>query len=142
MNSPLTPDLALAYLRELSLDVRTAIVVDGDGRRLAGPAELLTPARAILGDPAAASGLAIPTTTGWVFAVHSGSVGMVTAADALALPGLLLHDVCDVVALLSGGRPGNHRRDIQVPVPETLRALGEAVQRAAEWVPSLSSGDR
>ncbi len=143
MDSPLTPDLALAYLRELSVDVKSAIVVDADGRRLAGPPEMLAPARAVLRVSAATSGLTIPTTTGWVFAVRSRSVGLVVATGSLALPGLVLHDVGDVVALLSGGRleecPGE---GTPVPPSDALQTLGEAVQRASAPVATLSSGDR
>jgi len=39
MTTPLTPALALAYLRELSVDVRAAAVLDAAGSVLAGDAE-------------------------------------------------------------------------------------------------------
>ena len=130
MDSPLTPDLALAYLRELSVDVKSAIVVDGEGRRLAGPPELLNPARAVLGVMAATSGLAIRTTAGWVFAARSPSVGLVVATGPLALRGLVLHDVRDIVALLGGGAHDETPGDTREAPSDALRALGEAVQRA------------
>ena len=40
MSRALTPALALDYVRELSADVRAAIVLDGAGRLLAGPPRL------------------------------------------------------------------------------------------------------
>ena len=132
MESPLTPALALDYLRELSLDVRSAIVVDADGRRLAGAAEIEAPARALLGVPDAAGGLAVGTSAGWVFAERSPSVGVVVAAGPLVLPGLMRHDVGELVTLLDGARPGRHGAP-DAPIaspPDALRALGDAVERA------------
>ena len=141
MDSLLTPDLALAYLGELSLDVKSAIAVDGEGRRLAGPLELIVPARAVLAVPATTSGLAIPTSTGWVFAARSRSAGMVAVAGALALPLLTLHDLRDVVSLLGGEERDKAPAETSPPPPDALRALGEAVQRASARVATLSSGD-
>ena len=142
MDSPLDPDMALAYLRELSLDVKSAIVVDADGRCLAGPPALLGPARAVLGVSAATGGVAIATTAGWVFAVRSRAAGMVVTAGPLALPGLVLHDVRDVVALLGGGSPDAGAAESPETPSDALQALAEAVQRAAARVATLSSGDR
>jgi sirohydrochlorin ferrochelatase len=48
MTSPLTPALALAYLYELSLDVRAAVVLDRAGASLAGDASLAARAQALL----------------------------------------------------------------------------------------------
>ena len=45
MMSSLTPDVALAYVRELSADVRAGIVLDAHGERLAGAPELHAPAK-------------------------------------------------------------------------------------------------
>jgi DNA-binding protein HU-beta len=48
MTTPLTPALALAYVRELSADVVAAAVLDETGALLAGPEPLAAPARALL----------------------------------------------------------------------------------------------
>ena len=48
MMSSLTPDVALAYVRELSADVRAGIVLDAHGEFLAGAPELHAPARHLL----------------------------------------------------------------------------------------------
>src|ERR1700741_4048707 len=48
MTASLTPSLALAYLRELSADIRAAIVLDAAGNPLAGPEPLAAPPRALL----------------------------------------------------------------------------------------------
>ena len=142
MDPPLTPELALAYLRELSVDVLSAIVVDGEGRRLAGPRELLAPAAAVLGAPGAMEGLAIRTSGGWVFARRSGPVALVVATGLLTLPGLVLHDVVEVVALLGGAPPDGGRAAVADRPDAALCALGEAVHRALDPVSPLSSGDR
>lgn len=47
MTAALTPDLALAYLTELSADIRAVMVLGADGRHLAGPEALSAPARAL-----------------------------------------------------------------------------------------------
>ncbi|MBB4662483.1 hypothetical protein [Conexibacter arvalis] len=44
MAAILTPALALRYLRQLSTDVRAAVVLDGEGRPLAGEAAIAAPA--------------------------------------------------------------------------------------------------
>ncbi|CAA9473913.1 MAG: hypothetical protein AVDCRST_MAG65-965 [uncultured Solirubrobacteraceae bacterium] len=142
MDAPLTPDLALAYLVELSLDLKAAIVVDGDGRRRAGAPELLEPARAVLEVPAAVAGLVISTSAGYVVGCRSHAAGIVVATGPLALPGLVLHDVGHVVALLGGGRAVQPSGDAARPAPSTLTGLGEAVQSAVASVATLSSGDR
>jgi hypothetical protein len=49
MMGALPPELALAYVTELSADVRGAVMLDAHGNRLAGPAALAEPARALAG---------------------------------------------------------------------------------------------
>ncbi len=48
MTAALSPELAIAYVRELSADVRDAVVLDATGARLAGPVALEGPARTLL----------------------------------------------------------------------------------------------
>ncbi|CAA9467452.1 MAG: hypothetical protein AVDCRST_MAG38-1024 [uncultured Solirubrobacteraceae bacterium] len=142
MDSLLTPELALAYLRELSVDVLSAIVVDGRGARLAGPRELEAPALAVLEVPAAGQGIAIRVTGGWVFALRQDAAGLVVATGPRALVGLVLHDLAEVAALLGGAGRSGPRAGGAERSGAALRALGEAVHRAVEPVATLSSGDR
>ncbi|MCW3063868.1 MAG: hypothetical protein JWN32_1040, partial [Solirubrobacterales bacterium] len=48
MTSALTPDLALAYLGELTSDIRASVLLGADGELLAGDEALVEPARALL----------------------------------------------------------------------------------------------
>jgi hypothetical protein len=48
MTASLTPALALAYLQQLSVDVRAAVVLDAAGQPLAGEAGLAAAARELL----------------------------------------------------------------------------------------------
>src|SRR3712207_913649 len=105
MEASLTPELAVAYLRELSLDVLAAVVLDGRDGYLAGSLPLAGPAAALLAAPETKTGLAIRTPAGWVVGAGSETVGVVVAAGPLALAGLLRHDVSEVVGLLTGARP-------------------------------------
>jgi hypothetical protein len=90
----LTPALALAYLRELSIDVRAALVLGPAGEPLAGDAELADRARAAL-----AAGERIARSGGDPLVVGRGAGGLAiaVAAGPQALLELLAHDV-DVVA--------------------------------------------
>jgi len=85
-----TPDVALAYLRELSIDVRAAVVLDGGGEVLAGDAALAERARAAL-----ARGERIVRSGGelLVAARAGGGLAVAVAAGPLALAELLAHDV-------------------------------------------------
>jgi hypothetical protein len=121
MTAALTPALALAYLHELSADVRAAIVLDADGNRLAGPDALAPPARALLAEGPLVRAL---TARGGAFAARDGRHGVVAATGPLALPGLALHDLLSVLAALGGGAPAG-------PIREGSRAAAEAVLNAS-----------
>jgi hypothetical protein len=101
----LTPPLALAYLRELSLDVRAAVVLDGAGAPIAGDAALAERARALLpsapdeGEPAVSS---TPAADGTLIVARAvGGLGIAALAGELALLPLLEHDVRVVLGELS-----------------------------------------
>src|SRR5438105_3361730 len=103
MPAALTPDLALAFLRELSADLTAAVVLDAAGERLAGPAALHAPARDLLA--AAPPGLHGRTAAGAVFAARDDAHQLVVATGPLALPGLTRHDLWTTLAALAGETP-------------------------------------
>jgi hypothetical protein len=139
MTAALTPALALAYLHELSADVRAAIVLDAAGNRLAGPESLVAPARALLAEGALLGAL---TDRGGAFGARDDRHGVVAATGPLALPRLVLHDLARVLAALDDGEaadasgdPGGalaaHRNRAPSGPPATAtRAAAEAILTA------------
>ncbi len=106
MEPTLTPHLALAYLRELSTDVRGGIVLDREWRRLAGDPEIESGARALLA-AGATTWLEVRAAAGWVFAARSPEGALVLVAGPHALPGLVRHDVDVVMAMLASAAPAD-----------------------------------
>jgi hypothetical protein len=88
----LTPPLALDYLRELSADIRSGVVLDAGGALLAGPQEL--------GD---AEEIQVSLADGAVFAARSDKHALVVVCGRLALPSLIRYDLRLVLADLEGG---------------------------------------
>src|SRR3954454_9388601 len=104
MPTALTSDIALAYLRELSADIRAAVLLDGAGERLAAPPQLAAPARALL--VALAPGpaeLRATTGAGAVFAARDDRHQLVVVTGPFALPRLTGHDLRTVLRALGGG---------------------------------------
>lgn len=90
----LTPTLALAYLRELSLDVRAAVVLDAAGKVCAGDAELADRARtALAGTSGPGTQIAGSAGEALVIARHTGGSALAVVAGPRALLPLLSHDV-------------------------------------------------
>ena len=98
----LTPQLALDYLRELSADIRTGVVLDPEGTLLAGPEQLEEAARDLLAGAPAAEELHVSTADGAVFAARSASHALVVVCGRLALPSLIRYDLRLVLADLAG----------------------------------------
>lgn len=97
----LTPERALAYLAELSTDIRAAVVLSDDGKRLAGEDELAGPARDLLG--ATDAPLAeVDTPKGTVIAARSGRHALAVVVGRQALPALVRYDVRRVLMDLEG----------------------------------------
>lgn len=100
MTAPLTPALALAYLRELSVDVRAAVVLDAAGQSLLGDSELAAAARELLagrdGQLARAGQLHVARTP-------DGGAIAVLAGDLAVVP-LIEHDLGRVAQALSTTR--------------------------------------
>jgi hypothetical protein len=123
MPAALTPDLALAFLRELSADVTAAVVLDAAGERLAGPAALHAPARELLAAaPPGPAELHGRTAGGAAFAARDAAHQLVIATGPLALPGLTRHDLRATLAALAGA-------DRTTPPGTPIEAPRGAVER-------------
>jgi hypothetical protein len=98
MTAPLTPTLALAYLRELCVDVRAAVVLGPDGRPTAGDTQLAASVRDLL----AAGGKRRAQAGGTLCAAGTpdGGTIAVLAGDSSQLP-LLEHDLAAAAAALA-----------------------------------------
>jgi hypothetical protein len=99
---PLTPALALDYLRELSADVDAGVVLAADGALLAGPEALAGPARDLLARAPGAEDVHVATSRGAVFAARSDRHAIVLACGRFALPSLVRYDLRRVLADLAG----------------------------------------
>lgn len=96
MTAALTPALALAYLDELSLDVRAAVVLGGDGRPAAGDAALASRTQELLatGGGAAEGVLEQRAADGTLLAARiPGGGAIAVLAGPFALVSLLGHDL-------------------------------------------------
>jgi hypothetical protein len=98
----LTPALALDYLRELSADIRTGVVLDPGGELLAGPEALHEAARDLLAGAPDAAEINVTTADGAVFAARSEQHALVVVCGRLALPSLIRYDLRIVLADLAG----------------------------------------
>jgi hypothetical protein len=100
----LTPPLALDYLRELSADIRSGVVLDSAGALLAGPEDLGEAARDLMQAAPDAEEIHVSTADGAVFAARSAKHGLVVVCGRLALPSLIRYDLRLVLADLGGGK--------------------------------------
>lgn len=98
MTPALTPARALDYLRELSADIRAGVVLEADGRLLAGPDDLAGPARELLAAAGETADVHVTTADGAVFLAGDGRRAIVLACGRLALPSLARHDLRMVLA--------------------------------------------
>src|SRR3954467_5837243 len=85
VTAALTPELATAYVRELSADVRAVVVLDAGDRRLAGPRALAAPPPPFLAATAPAADVAVRTRDGLVLAARTPTHAVVVAAGPLSL---------------------------------------------------------
>ena len=126
MTAALTPTLALAYLSELSADIRAAVVLDAAGEVLAvkggdaSPA-LVAAARALLAEAPVVRAL---TERGGAFGARDELHGVAVATGPLALPGLAIHDVLGVLTALGGTPP---HALVSNASPVAVRALLDAL---------------
>lgn len=105
MTAPLTPALALAYLGELSVDVRSAAVLDAAGEPLAGDAALAPRVRDLLtagGAELAAGVRTVGGPDGALLAARTPDGGAIAVlAGSRALLSLLGHDLAIAAAALA-----------------------------------------
>jgi hypothetical protein len=132
MPPALTPALALDYVRELSADVRAAVLVNAAGELLAGPVELEDPARALLEAGAGAAELEVGSADGVVCAVRSASHAAVAVCGRFAIPGVVREDLRTALAALEGRSRGDDAALVEVtprppgagPTPEPAGETG------------------
>jgi hypothetical protein len=98
----LTPALALDYLRELSADIRTGVVLGPDLELLAGPDALAGPARDLFEGAGDAAEMQVVTREGDVFAARSDRHAIAVVTGRFALPSLIRYDLKLVLADLEG----------------------------------------
>lgn len=128
------PDLVLAYLRELSTDIRAAVVLDRRGERLAGEAAVTEPARALLA-AAERPFTWVKTTGGAAVAARGERLAIVLALGPHALVALVRHDVMTALADLED-RPATAGPDTAgpgsaSPLSAPVRAAAHALVAAA-----------
>jgi hypothetical protein len=99
----LTPSLALDYLRELSADVRSGVILAIDGEHLAGPEALVEPARDLLKAAGEAAEIHVSTADGAVYAARSDRHAIAVVCGRFALPSLIRYDLRLVLSDLGGG---------------------------------------
>jgi hypothetical protein len=105
MPPALTPALALDYVHELSADVRAAVILDGAGTLLAGPAELVEPARALLTAAGDAAEVERGSADGVVCAVRTTAHAAVAVCGRFAIGGVVRQDLRAALAALEGRAP-------------------------------------
>jgi hypothetical protein len=133
MPPALTPALALDYVRELSADVRAAVVLDADGQRLAGRAELAAPARALLDAGGDAEELEAAAAGGVVCAVRSRAHAAVAICGRFAIAGVVREDLRAALAAIEGRAPDDAAapQAAAPPPPAAAPDAAAAPQRAA-----------
>ena len=97
MTAALTPALALAYLRELSLDMRAAVVLDPAGTVLAGDAGISGRVRSLM---ATAGSEAVLADGDLLLARAPDGGAIALLAGDFALVPLLEHDLAATAAAL------------------------------------------
>lgn len=102
MSAALTPDLALAYLGELSTDIRASVVLDAHGERLAGDVVLAGAIRALL-VATDTPGIEVLSARGGVFVARGVHHVVALVTGRFALPALVRHDARRAVADLDAG---------------------------------------
>jgi hypothetical protein len=105
MPPALTPDLALAYVHELSADVRAVAILGADADLEAGPAGLAGPARDLIAAAGRAAELEVATGDGVVCAVRADQRAAIAVCGRFAIPGVVREDLRAALAGIAGRLP-------------------------------------
>ncbi|HKH16942.1 MAG TPA: hypothetical protein VKA57_05400 [Solirubrobacteraceae bacterium] len=127
-------------MRELSADVRAAIVLDGAGRLLAGPPELTDPARALLAAGGNAVELEAAGEDGVACAVRSADHAAVAVCGRFAIAGVVRQDLRAALAAIEGRAPGSDAP--LAPLDEPVRDAAETPRRDAVEAPPADALER
>jgi hypothetical protein len=107
-DAPLTPDLALAYLGELSTDIRAAVVLDGDGAVAAqsgfdeADSDQVRERVAKLFEQAGSDQLEVVLPEGSVYAVRDHGWTLAVVTGRFALSSLMFYDLRMVLRDMAG----------------------------------------
>lgn len=101
----LTPELAVGYLRELSADIREAVVLTPDGEPLAGPLALADAAARLLAAAPDAAEIEVSVAGGAIHAARGERHSVVAVCGRYALPALIRYDLKVVLGELADGSP-------------------------------------
>jgi hypothetical protein len=138
MPPALTPELALAYVRELSADVRAVVALNATGERLAGDAGVAAAARALIDAAPDAIELEVVTADGIACAVRGTRHALVAACGPFAIGGVVRQDLRAAIGALEPGPPPPAETP---PAPAAdppsgpLEALAGALFTAAQRAP-------
>jgi len=104
----LTPELAVGYLRELSADIREAVILTPDGEPLAGEPELAAAAKRLLDAAPDAAEIEVALAGGAIHAARGDHHAVVAVCGRYALPALIRYDLKVVLGELApeAGAPG------------------------------------
>jgi len=104
----LTPELAVAYLRELSADIREAVILTPDGEPVAGAPELAAAAKRLLAAAPDAAEIEVAVAGGAIHAARGEHHAVVAVCGRYALPALIRYDLKVVLGELAAeaGEPG------------------------------------
>ena len=124
----LTPELALAYLWELSVDVRAGVVLGPGDRCLAGePALALAAGELVAGLDGAHEGVGV-SRGGRVFVSRADGLAIVLVCGTQAIGGLVLHDLRLVLGDLGAAAPASAGPPVEL-APEAVGRAISAAQR-------------
>jgi hypothetical protein len=99
----MSPERALAQLREGSHEIRDGVVLDSAGRRQAGSRTLAGPARELLRQAGDAAEVEVGTGRGIVFAVRGPAATVAVVADRSALSSVMRYDLRMAVGEVRAG---------------------------------------
>lgn len=129
MAAALSPELAVAYVRELSADVRAAVVLAANGAVLAGDPDLAPAALAFARALGAAADGAVRTERGLVVAARTPQHTLLVVTTALALESTTRLDAIAAAAALSGV-PEAAPSHAAAPTPALIAAADAAISAA------------